>query len=382
MKEDTKSADITPNPNSNPKGKKGKRTKTDNIVAAVFFFLVGGGALFGSWKVEPTAAKVTLYVIASLATSLGSFGLLEALTPKANSNYSLAAMFFALFGFLMYASSLTDINALRWLSIGFAILFGFGALIALIVQVNKDIRQRPIVKWVIAMLLIAVFTLLFTWLFERPVILSLIPFALIVLYNEYLMTTYLNKPIVEPQTDHLVSDKGPIIVATFRSLPKTLRSIRRPVYLILIVFSAVFYFTITQQSSQTCDFSIFYQAVTPAYFGILAIVIAFAVLVIRRDTKQRITGNLRLAINGLVQMYVVFALVNVFGLLIGTDVTGEILTSSTKLNDIIGSADNILHVFQPLVLQFNVSAFPVGLLYLYAMIRDFMTPQVGGSNHS
>jgi hypothetical protein len=268
------------------------------------------------------------------------------------------------------------------LSIALAILFGFGALITLIMQVNKDKRAKPIVKRILAVLLSIGLPLLFTWLFEHPIILLVTPLALIVLYNEYLRTTYLTKPTEEPQSNPDVSDKGSIVVSTFSSIPRTLSSYRRPVYMILLFFSFVFYFIIIQQASHTYDFSIFYQAVAPAYFGILAIVIAFAVLVIRRDTEQPMPAHLRLPINGLVQMYVIFALVNVLGLLLGTDVTGEILTAGTKLSDIFGSPDKFLHVSRLLVLQFSVLAFPVGLLYLYAMIRDFMTTQIGGSNNS
>jgi len=313
--------------------------------------------------------------------SLGAFTLLDELTHKTKSNYPLALMGFVSFAFFMNASRLTDTNALRWLSIAFAILFGFGALISLIVQLNKDIRERPVLKSLVAALLIAGLVPLLAWLFERSVILSLIPFALIVTYNEYLMTTYLTKTIPQPQSDATVSEKGSSILASFRSLPRSLRSIRRPVYLILIIFSGTFYFTVTRQASQPCDFAIFYQAVAPAYFGILAIVIALAVLVIRRDTHQPITEHLRLPITGLVQMYVVFALVNVFGLLMGTQVSGYIFTTSMHFSEIMTSVDTALDVLRLLIIQFAVSAFPVGLLYLYAMIRDFLTPRVGHSNH-
>ena len=258
MEDDTKPAGITPDPGADAKGTSPKRTKASDILATLIFFLIACGALFGWWKVEPYPAKVTLYVIASLATSLGTFSIVETLTPKPNSNYSLAAISFPLFGFLMYASSLTDINALRWLSIAFAILFGLAALIAVIVQANRDIRQRPVVKWLIAVLLIVGLPFLFTWLFQRPLILSLTPFALIVLYNEYLTTTYLTKSTPQPQTDHRMSHIRPGVVATFLSLPKTVRSIRRPVYLILIFFTAVYFFTITQHTSQTYHSTVFY----------------------------------------------------------------------------------------------------------------------------
>lgn len=381
MKDDTKSPDIAPNSNSNAKGKKGKHSEPPAIGAIVLFFLLAFLAMLGWSMIELTPVRVVLYTLGSFSIGLGAFALIDELTHKAYSNYSLVLMSFILFALFMNGSRLTDITALRWLSIAFAILFGFGALITLIVQLNKDIREKPTLKWVIAVPLILGLPVLFAWLFQRPIILSLVPFGLIVLYNEYLMTTYLTKPAEEPQINPDVSHKGSTVVATFLSLPRTLRSIRRPVYPTLIFFSAVFYFTLTQQASQTYDSSIFYQAVAPAYFGILAIVIAFAVLVIRPDKGQRTTEHLRLPITGLVQMYVVFALVNVFGLLIGTGPIGHILTATTNFNDIIGSADNMLHILQLLVLQFAVSAFPVGLLYLYAMIRDFMTPQVGGSNH-
>jgi len=382
MEDDTKSADTTPNPNSNAKGKKGKRTKASDIAVALLFFSVGAGALVGWCNVQPVAAKVVLYFVASIFTSFGSFAFVDTLTPKANSNYAGSAMVFTWFGFLMYASSLTDINALRWSLIGLAVLFGFVAFVILIVQANKDIRKSPVLmRWVIGFLLVFVLPLLSVSLFKRPFILCFIPFTFVLLYNEYLRTTYMTKPIAELQSGQEVSGKASILATPFRSLPTTLRGIRWPVYVLLTVFSLVFYWTIIQGTSRTYDFSIFYQAVAPAYFGILAIVIAFAVLIIRRDTQQSITRHLRLAIIGLAKMYVVFALVNVVGLLMGTEVSGQILTTSMQLNEIITSMDNTLHVLRLLILQFSISAFPVGLLYLYAMIRGFMTPQVSGSNH-
>lgn len=381
MEDDTKSADATPDSNTNAKGKKRKPTRTGDIGAAVLFFSVGAGVLIGWYHAEPLAAKVVLYFVASILTSWGSFALVDTLTPKANSNYAGSAMIFTWFGFLIYASSLTDINALRWSFIGLAVLFGLIAFIVLIAQANKDIRKSPVLRWVIGFLLVFVLPLLLASLLERPFMLCFIPFTFVLLYNEYLRTTYMTEPIAELQNAPEASGEASRFATPFRSLPMTLRGIRWPVYVLLTLFSLVFYWTITQDTSRTYDFSIFYQAVAPAYFGILAIVIAFAVLVIRRDTQQSITGHLRLAIIGLAKMYVVFALVNVVGLLMGTQVSARILTTSMELNDIIRSMDNTLHVLRLLILQFSISAFPVGLLYLYAMIRGFMSPKVGGSNH-
>ena len=374
MEENNEPGGSTSKPDINAEDKKNQVSRTAGIGTAVFLFVCGFVALLGWWRLEFTPIRVVLYVIAVLSISLGSFGLVETLTAKSKPDYSIAAMLFTWFAFLMYASSLADVDAPRWTYLGFAVFFGLVALIALIVQGSKDIRQQPSIRWVIALLLILGLPVLLTWHFERPVILCLIPFTLIVLYHEYLRNTYLNKPTAKVQSAQDVSHKKPDLVAPFRSLPGALRSVRAPAYLILVTFSGLFYLMILPQTTQAYDFGLFFQAVAPAYLGILAIVIAFAVLVIRREAQQEIGMHFRLAITGLVQMYVVFALVTAVGLLIGTDVSGDFVMTSMKLSEIVKSVDSILNVCRLLILQFAVSAFPVGLLYLYAMIRDFMTP--------
>lgn len=227
---------------------------------------------------------------------------------------------------------------------------------------------------VIAALLISGLSVVSARYLALPAILCIIPFTLIVIYSEYLRTTFLNRPVIKTQDSPEISDKarfGP--GDPLRSLMRTLRSIRRGLYLILIFFSMLFYFMVTYETTEAHDFSLFYQIVAPAYLGILAIVIAFAILVIRRETQNTVTEHFRLAITGLVQMYVFFALVTLGGLLIGTEVSGDILTSRIELSEVFGSMDSALNISRLLVLQFSVLAFPAGLLYLYAMIRDFMS---------
>jgi hypothetical protein len=71
-------------------------------------------------------------------------------------------------------------------------------------------------------------------------------------------------------------------------------------------------------------------------------------------------------------MYVIFALVTVVDLLLGTEVSGAILTRSVGLSKTLESVDSFLNFCRLIAIESAVLAFPVGLLYLYAMIKDFM----------
>jgi len=71
-------------------------------------------------------------------------------------------------------------------------------------------------------------------------------------------------------------------------------------------------------------------------------------------------------------MYVIFAIVTVAGLLLGTEVSSDILLGSAGLSKILESVDSLLNFCRILAVESAILAFPVGLLYLYAMIKDFM----------
>jgi hypothetical protein len=201
------------------------------------------------------------------------------------------------------------------------------------------------------------------------------------LYNEYLNTAFLRASVTETQSSEVLNKSKTDIASPYRSLGekldprsvlRNLRGIRPFLYTILFLFLILFYFMVTLQPAEKHSFSLFYEVVVAAYLGMLAIIIAFAVLVIRRQTQREVTEHFRRAITGLVQMYVIFALVTVAGLLLGTEVSGDILTGGVGLSVILESVDNFLNLCRLLAVESAVLAFPVGLLYLYAMIRDFM----------
>jgi hypothetical protein len=381
MEKNNKPVDVTQDPNDHVKNKKDKHPKSTGIGTGILLIILGLAALYGWWKLEPIFFRVPLYIVATLLIGFAIFGIIEEFTLKAKTNCSLAGLFLTWAISLLYSYSVIHISALRWLFLIFAGFFGVIALIAFAVQANKDIRSRPILGLITAIVVIPSLYIVLGWLFAQPVILLFIPFTFVLLYNEYLSTAFLRAPVTKTQRGEVLHESKTDITAPYRSLGETLNprgalrnlwGIRPFLYGILIFFSILFYFIVTQVSAEKHYFSLFYEAVAAAYLGILAIVIAFAVLVIRRETLQEVTEDFRRAVTGLVQMYVIFALITVVGLILGTEVSGDILTRSMELSEILESVDSLLNVCRLLTLEFAVLAFPVGLLYLYAMIKDFM----------
>lgn len=367
--------------NKNAEQKKHKHPGPSGVITGIILLVLGLAALYGWWKLEPLFFRVPLYIVATLLIGLAIFGIIEEFTLKAKTNYSMAGLLLTWAISLLYSYSVIHISALRWLFLIFAGFFGVIAIVASSVQANKDIRKRPALGWIIAIILIPSLYIVLGWYFAQPVILLFIPFTFVLLYNEYLSTAFLRAPVTQTQSGEVLHESKTDITAPYRSLGEKLNprsalrnlwGIRPFLYGILIFFFILFYFIVTQVPAEKHYFSLFYEAVAAAYLGILAIVIAFAVLVIRRETLQEVTEDFRRAVTGLVQMYVIFALITVVGLILGTEVSGDILTRSMELSEILESVDSLLNVCRLLTLEFAVLAFPVGLLYLYAMIKDFM----------
>lgn len=387
-----KPVEVAPDLNKNTEQKKRKHPDPSGVIAGIILLVLGLAALYGWWKLEPLFFRVPLYILATLVVGFALFGIIDEFTPRAGQNYSMAAMLLTWFAGLMYASNLTDISALRWLSVIFGALFGAIGLIASAIQASKEKRLKPALLWITAIVVIPSLYIGLGSCLELPInVLLLIPFTFVLFYNEYLIAVFLRPPVTRTRSGEVLHESKTDITAPYRSLgekvdPRSalrekvdpripLRDvwrIRRPVYGILILFFIIFYFIVTQEPAEKHSFSLFYEAVAAAYVGMLAIVIAFAVLVIRRQPQQEVTEHFRRAITGLVQMYVIFALVTVVGLLLGTEVSGDILTRSVGLGEILESVDSLLNVCRLLAVEFAVLAFPVGLLYLYAMIKDFM----------
>jgi len=374
MEKNNKPTDVVLDLNKNARKKKNKHPDRAGVIIGILLLLIGLAALFGWWKLGPLFLKVPLYIIATLIISIAFFGIIEELTAKAKSNYSMAAMLVTWSASLIYASNLTDISALRWLFLVFAGLFGFIAIIAFAVQATKDIRSRPrpILGLVTAATVIFGLYIILSSYFTLPIALSFFPLTFILVYTEYLNIKFLRVFDREIQSAEGLHESKSDKTKPYRIVLRNLRGIRPWLYGILILFFAIFYFIVTQEPAEMHDFSLFYKVVAAAYLGILAIVIAFAVLVIRRQTQQEVTEHFRRAITGLVQMYVFFAFVTVVGLLLGTEVSGEILTGGAGLGEILESGDSILNLCRLLTVESAVLAFPVGLLYLYAMIQDFL----------
>ena len=381
MEKNNKPVDVTQDLNDHVKNKKDKHLKSTDIGTGILLIILGLAALYGWWKLEPIFFRVPLYIVATLSIGFAIFGIIEGFTLEAKTNYSLAGLLLTWAISLLYSYSVIHISALRWLFLIFAGFFGVIAIVALSVQANKDIRKRPALGWIIAIILMSGLCIVLGWYFALPAILLFIPFTFVIFYNEYLSTTFLRTIVTETESSKVLNESKTDITAPYRSLGeklgprsvlRNLRGIRPLLYATLSLFFGVFYFMVTLEPGEIHYFNLFYEVVVAAYLGILAIVIAFAVLVIRRETQQNITEHFRLAITGLVQMYVLFALVTVVGLLIGTEVSGDILLGSVALSEILESVDSFFNFCRILAIEFAVLAFPVGLLYLYAMIKDFM----------
>jgi len=368
------------------KSKKGKRPDPTGIIAGLVLVIMGLASLYGWWELDPLYFKIPLYIIASFLIGIGALVFILEFTVGTEtkvdrSNYAMAAMFLVGSASLAYPAITADIMALRWLSGVFASLCGFIGIIALAVQGNKDIRSNPTLGWIIAIVIILGLYPVLGWYFAYPVILLFIPFTFVLLYVEYLRSTFLGRAAKKAQGSDVIDKSETDIGTPYRSFRaklaprdvlRNLSGIRWSLYIVLIFFLCLFYFLVTQADMERPDFSFFYQAVIYAYLGILAIVIAFAILVIQRRTQKQATEHLRRALTGLVQMYIVFVLITVTGLLLGTDVNGEILTRSAELSEILSSVDSFLNICRIIAVEFSILAFPAGLLYLHAMIKDFL----------
>jgi hypothetical protein len=352
------------------------------VIIGIILLLMGLAALYGWWELDSLFFKVPLYIVATLIISFAAFGIISEFTPKAKQNYSMSAMILVWSASLVYPSISTDITALRWLSVVFAGIFGFIALIAFIVQLTKDIRSRPRPTFglITAIIIILVIYITAAYYLAYPAILVLFPFTFIVIYAEYLRSAFLGGAVKEAQSSGVIDRPKTDAVTTYlnfriklasRDVLRNLRGIRWSLGLISVIFLCLF-LTVTQLGIEGTHFGSFYEAVIYAYVGILAIVIAFAVLVIQRRPQEPRAAHLKRALEGLVQMYVVFALIAITGFLLGTDINGKILTQSTGFREILGSLDDLLNISRILATEFTVLAFPASLLYLHAMIKDFL----------
>lgn len=369
---------------------KRKQTRHPDPTGVIIGFILvalGIAALYGWWIIDPLYFSIPLYIIAILFISLGVFGTIHEFTigngiKIDRGNYAAGAMILVWFAAFIYPLITTDTTVLRWIYGIFALPLLLVSIGVLSAQVTKDMRANPKLGWIIAIIIIPGIYIVFSWYFAYPAILLFIPFTFILMYFEYLRTTFLRPEVVKAQDSKAPvkleadTDTGAIFTSFRGKLAKdvlrNVAGIRWSLWSILIFFFSLFYFLATQVLLSKPNFDSFYEAVIYAYIGILAIVIAFAVLVIERGPREEATQHLKRALSGLIQMYTMFTLITVAGFLLGTDVNGEILTRSVELHEILSSIDNLFNIFRILAIEFAILAFPAGLLYLYAMVKDFL----------
>lgn len=340
------------------------------IIALVFLFILLPLCIYLYLKIENIIVSVLLYIVATFITSGAIADIVIVSTHK--SSYVSTASFAIWAGSLIKASTLTDVSALNILSLIFAGVFASIAIINATVQLSEDVRKNHAIAWYIAIILIFFIGFTTALKFERPIYIGFIPFALIALYHEYLRAKFLRVITEESQSRSGVSGKAiRIITSPIRSI-LSIRSIRKRLYFVLLLFSGLFYLMVTQESTATDNISLFYEIMVPAYLGILAIVVAFTVIVVRREPQKIMPVHLESVISSLAKMYVLFALATMAGLLLGSEVNSDILTQSIKLGKLMESVNGNVSIFRIFILEFAVLAFPTGLLYLHAMIEDFI----------
>ena len=145
-----------------------------NVIVAIVFLLLGFAALLGWWNLESLFFKISLYIVAVFLISIAVFGIIDELTPGSRHNYSTGTMLLTWIAGLIYAYTLTNINALHWLYGILASIFGFFALIIISTQLNEDIRAKTKIGWTMASILIFGIYIGFGWSFALPGILLLV----------------------------------------------------------------------------------------------------------------------------------------------------------------------------------------------------------------
>jgi len=363
------------------------RSQLFGIITAFLILAMGSASLYGWWKVDQLYFEIPLYVVSTFLIAIGIFGLFNELFARNHGradriNYAMGFMFLVFTISILYQSISTDIAALRWVGFSFTSLFGLITLIAITTQAIKDIRSNPTLGWIVAIILIPLPYIFASWYTSDLVILLLIPFTFILFYIEYLRTAFLRTPTKETSPSRTPNPSQTDVQTSYTAIksklvPKdillaNLRSVRWPLYLSLMFFVVLFYIVVAYVHEDTYDYRSIYEAIIYAYIAILAIVIAFAILILQRQSTKKVTEPLRQALKALVQMYVIFVLITLTGLLIGTEVDGTILTTTT-LGQLFTSIDSFFNICRILALEFTILSFPSGLLYLYAMIKDFLT---------
>lgn len=342
------------------------------IVVAVLLF-------FGWYHVGLLFLKIVLYIVGSIIASFGTFSIVEEFTPHSDHVYSLDAMSLTICASLLYASFSMDISAVKWIFRTVAGILLFFALVQSIEQLNKDIKSRQTFAWVTEFLLIFGLFVILSWHFEMPQILLFFPVAAIALDRLYLRSSFLKPTNSQMEEINNEADVNTGAIGTdirgrinFEPALRNLAGIFWSLNIVLVLFFGIFYFIIMNVPSEDMPFSFLYGVVAPAYLGILAIVIAFAVLV--ADKKEKPLAHIKTGVMGLVQMYVLFSLATLVGLLFGTKIDPSILVGKHELGAYIGQVSGLINICRILAVEFTVLAFPVGIVYLYALIKDFMVP--------
>jgi hypothetical protein len=125
--------------------------------------------------------------------------------------------------------------------------------------------------------------------------------------------------------------------------------------------------------------NLIYEIGIPAYLGVLAIVIAFAVLVVgKNDIKDG--EYLRTAIKSLTLTLVTFACISIAGMLLGTEINGEIKLLEINMRDFTGDSSTYLSLARILIAEVEVLSIAVGLWYLQAVVKDFLDCELSASN--
>jgi len=343
-----------------------KHPDTLSCVLGIFLTIIGIVAFYFLGKVHALFFRIPLYLFGTALVAFGLFMVVDEFTSKAEHVYSADVLIVTVALSLLKLLNFTDVTPVRWLLIILAGLVGFVAFAQSWNQLVKDTRSHPIVGWLMTVLIILSLYVALSWYMSMPMILLFFPATFVMGYGLYLRNSFLG--VAVPPGSGFRERMDP------RKALKNLWGIRWSLVIMLTFFSALFYFVVMNVPSDELPFGLLYEVVAPAYLGILAIVIAFAILFVPQKGKDEATTHFRNAVVGLAQMYLFFAMITLVALLLGTKIDNGIFIGKNSLNIILDSVRNLINICRILAAEFTILTFPVGLWYLYAMIKDFMTP--------
>jgi hypothetical protein len=126
-------------------------------------------------------------------------------------------------------------------------------------------------------------------------------------------------------------------------------------------------------------FGALYSVSLTVYAIIFSVVTAFGVLGLGRDETNSRKGALERPLLGLAHMCVVFFLISLVGTVLGIDVDTTLFAAGTTLGEALSLETLGVGVIRVLLIESIIISFPFTLVYLYAILRTFLSDQLGST---